>query len=64
MKATLRQPSRWAVSARASGDAASARVSVSRDLLMSQFWQNLQLYLADDSAALDIESAGVIPLPR
>ena len=28
-----------------SGEASSARVSISRDLLMSQFWQNLQARL-------------------
>jgi hypothetical protein len=43
--ATLRQPSLPAARATVSGDAASARVSVCLDLLMSQFWQNLQARL-------------------
>src|ERR671935_1076868 len=42
VNATLAQPSCAAASAIASGDAASARVSNSRDLEMSQFWQNRQ----------------------
>ena len=42
MNATLRQPSCAAVAAIASGEAASASVSASRDLEMSQFWQNRQ----------------------
>ena len=41
----LRQPSSWATRASLSGAAASARVSISRDLLISQFWQNLQAKL-------------------
>ena len=45
VKATLRQPSRSAVAASSSGEAASASVSVSRDVEMSQFWQNLQARL-------------------
>ena len=45
MKATLRQPWRTAASAIASGPAAAARVSTSRDLLISQFWQNLHARL-------------------
>jgi hypothetical protein len=40
VKATDRQPSRSAAIAIAWGEAASARVSISRDLEMSQFWQN------------------------
>jgi hypothetical protein len=39
VNATLRQPSRSASAARASGDAACDRVSISRDLEMSQVWQ-------------------------
>ena len=39
-----------------SGVAASARVSTSRDLLMSQFWQNLQAKL---HPAVPKESTGV-----
>ncbi len=35
----LSQPRRFAVSAIISGVAISASVSISRDLLMSQFWQ-------------------------
>ena len=42
MNATLRHPSRAAAWAMASGEASSASVSISRDLLMSQFWQNWQ----------------------
>ena len=45
MKATLRQPISSATRARSSGVARSARVSISRDLEMSQFWQNLQARL-------------------
>ena len=45
MKATLAQPSRRAVSAIEAGEAASLRVSASRDLLISQFWQNRQARL-------------------
>ena len=45
MKATLAQPSRRAVAASSRGEAESASVSISRDLLMSQFWQNLQARL-------------------
>ena len=37
VNATLRHPSRWAASAMASGAAASASVSTSRDFEMSQF---------------------------
>src|SRR3712207_8127822 len=40
--ATLRQPSRWAAAAMSSGPAASESRSISRDLEMSQFWQNRQ----------------------
>lgn len=39
MKATLRQLIASAARAMVSGEASSASVSVSRDLLMSQFWQ-------------------------
>jgi hypothetical protein len=39
-----------------SGEAASARVSISRDLLMSQFWQNLQARL---QPAVPNDSTGV-----
>src|SRR5437870_3001562 len=42
VNATLRQPSRTAASAIASGEAASASVSHSRDFQMSQFWQKRQ----------------------
>jgi len=42
VKATLRQPDPLAASAMSSGEAASARVSHSRDLEMSQFWQKRQ----------------------
>src|SRR5262245_14606268 len=41
VNATLRQPSTRAAAAIVSGAAASASVSISRDLEMSQFWQNL-----------------------
>jgi hypothetical protein len=40
VNATLLHPSRAAASARSSGDAWSASVSISRDFEMSQFWQN------------------------
>ena len=46
MKATLRQPSSPRPRAMLSGAAASASVSISRDLLMSQFWQNWQRQVA------------------
>src|SRR5215472_14955233 len=42
VNATLRQPSARAALAMACGVAASASVSISRDLEMSQFWQNRQ----------------------
>src|SRR5262245_39661468 len=42
VKATLRHPSRAAVAAISSGDAASASVSISRDFEISQFWQKRQ----------------------
>src|SRR3990170_8569251 len=45
VNATLRQPDRSASAASAWGEAASASVSMSRDLEMSQFWQNLQARL-------------------
>ena len=45
MNATLGSPGPSAARAMVSGEAASASVSVSRDLLMSQFWQNLQARL-------------------
>src|ERR687884_1857861 len=45
VNATLRQPSRSAVAARASGDAACDSVVISRDLEMSQFWQKRQARL-------------------
>jgi hypothetical protein len=45
VNATLRQPRALAVRARVCGVAESARVSISRDLEMSQFWQNLQARL-------------------
>src|SRR5919106_1384272 len=45
VKATLRQPIASAVAASAWGVARSARVSISRDFEMSQFWQNLQARL-------------------
>src|SRR4029453_7837377 len=45
VNATERQPSRSAASASPSGDAAEARVSISRGLEMSQFWQNRQARL-------------------
>ncbi len=45
MNATLAQPRRSAASAMSSGMAESASVSTSRDLEMSQFWQNLQVRL-------------------
>ncbi len=45
MKATEAQPKRRAAAAIASGDAASASVSISRDFEMSQFWQNRQARL-------------------
>src|SRR5271166_2503880 len=56
VKATLRHPSRSAAAAMVSGEAASASVSVSRDLEMSQFWQNLQVRL---QPAVPNESTGV-----
>ena len=46
MKATLRQPSSFAARAISSGEASSASLAISRDLLMSQFWQNLQREIA------------------
>src|SRR5919204_4511039 len=42
VNATLEQPRRTAASAISSGEAASASVSISRDLEMSQFWQKRQ----------------------
>src|SRR5262245_63431718 len=39
VNATLAHPSSSATSARRAGDAASARVSISLDFEMSQFWQ-------------------------
>src|SRR5258705_12738849 len=45
VKATLRQPISSATRARSSGVARSASVSVSRDLEMSQLWQNLHARL-------------------
>jgi hypothetical protein len=45
VNATLAHPSRSAASAMSSGMALSARVSMSRDFEMSQFWQNLQVRL-------------------
>src|SRR5437868_1195089 len=45
VKATLRQPISSATRARWAGVARSASVSVSRDLEMSQFWQNLHARL-------------------
>jgi hypothetical protein len=45
VNATLRQPSCSAARASASGDADEASVSISRDLEMSQFWQNRQARL-------------------
>jgi hypothetical protein len=45
VKATLSQPSARAARAIVSGAAQSASVSISRDLLMSQFWQNRQARL-------------------
>ena len=56
VNATLRHPSRSAVRAIFSGDAASARVSTSLDLEMSQFWQNRQARL---QPAVPNESTGV-----
>src|SRR5690349_1014299 len=45
VKATLRQPEAFAASAMPSGDAESINRSMSRDLEMSQFWQNLHARL-------------------
>ena len=45
MKATLRQPDCTAARAIASGEARSISRSMSRDLEMSQFWQNLHARL-------------------
>jgi membrane-associated protein len=45
VNATDRQPSRCAAAASSSGDAADVSVSISRDLEMSQFWQNRQARL-------------------
>src|SRR6185503_20582815 len=45
VKATLRQPDAAAASAMPCGDAESISRSMSRDLEMSQFWQNLQARL-------------------
>ena len=56
VNATLRQPSCSAVRAIVSGDAASARVSISLDLEMSQFWQKRQARL---QPAVPNESTGV-----
>ena len=56
MNATLRHPSAAAASASASGEARSASVSISRDLEMSQFWQNLHARL---QPAVPNDSTGV-----
>ena len=56
VKAMLRHPSRTEALARSSGLAASASVSVCRDLLMSQFWQNLHARL---HPAVPNDSTGV-----
>ena len=56
MNATLRQPSASAAVASPAGDAASARVSISRDFEMSQFWQNLHARL---QPAVPNDSTGV-----
>ncbi len=45
MKATLSHPSCFAARAIASEAAASCSRSTSREVLMSQFWQNLQARL-------------------
>src|ERR671934_2543547 len=45
VKATLAHPSASAAAAISPGEAASASVSISRDLEMSQFWQNRQARL-------------------
>jgi hypothetical protein len=45
VNATLRQPSPFAASAIVSGAAAAARVSMSFDFEMSQFWQKRQARL-------------------
>src|SRR5882757_3999956 len=45
VNAMLAQPNLTAASARSSGLALSASVSISRDFDMSQFWQNLQARL-------------------
>src|ERR1700688_3073356 len=52
----LGQPRRAAACAICSGEAPSERVSISRDLLMSQFWQNLQARL---QPAVPNDSTGV-----
>src|SRR2546423_5020848 len=56
VNATLRQPSRTAVWASASGEASELSVSISRDLEMSQFWQNRQARL---QPAVPKDSTGV-----
>ncbi len=58
MNATDVAPAPTAVSAIAPGLAASARVSVSRDLEMSQFWQNLQPRLQPAVPKLNTEVPG------
>src|SRR5947208_2786418 len=45
VNATALQPSRSAAAARSAGDADEDSVSISRDLEMSQFWQNRQARL-------------------
>src|SRR3989440_8803902 len=56
VNATLRQPSRTAVWASVSGEASELSVSISRDLEMSQFWQNRQARL---QPAVPKDSTGV-----
>ena len=56
MKATEWQPDAAAASAIAAGGARSVRRWISRDLEMSQFWQNLQVRL---QPAVPKDSTGV-----
>src|SRR5437764_893195 len=56
VKATLRQPSRTAVWASASGEASELSVSISRDFEISQFWQNRHARL---QPAVPKDSTGV-----
>jgi hypothetical protein len=58
VKATLRQPAFTAASAIAAGEAASISRSISVDLEMSQFWQNLQARLQPAVPKLNTDDPG------